>query len=102
MTAMHGSAMPVETSRDWSRSASPPRWGYQGMRKGDKISSLAQPRDEASDGSPGFDRKPKSRREGKRKDASVVAAICAWIVEHQIGQSSWRTGPRRAWSNGAV
>jgi len=34
-------------------------------------------------------RKANSRLNAKKNDASIIAVMCAWIVEHQIGQTRW-------------
>lgn len=90
MSARHGSTVPNDLSGGYSRDGESPEWSDQFLNKEQHWSSSAERGAQAMDEPARATGKANSRRKGRKKEASIIAAVCAWIVEHQIGRSRWR------------
>lgn len=89
MSARHDSTVPNGLPGEYSWDGEIPAWSDHSTNKGQHFSNSAEPRVQVMNEPARATRKVNSRRKGRKKDASFIAAICAWIVEHQIGRSRW-------------
>ena len=103
MAAKHGSTAFSNPSNGQSWDGETSEWIDQFVGNEQNSSSSAEPRGKVMIEPARPTRKANTRRKGKRKDASIIAVICAWIVEHQIGQSwSRRLVPTGRVANGLL
>lgn len=89
MTAGHGFTVASNPSGGRSLDEGISEWDDQSLNQEHFSSGPDDQRGKIMNESARPPRKGNSRRNAKKMDASIIAVMCAWIVEHQIGQTRW-------------